>query len=58
MLLMLLCVVVSARHPQEERDRIAIRLHDLTQEQLQESGYFWVDHDRATALATLQDRAS
>ena len=58
MLLMLLRVVVSARHPQEERDRIAIRLHDLTQEQLQESGYFWVDHDRATALATLQDHAS
>ena len=58
MLLMLLRVVVSARRPQEERDRIAIFLHDLTQEQLQESGYFWVDHDRATALATLQDRAS
>ena len=58
MLLMLLRVVVSARRPQEEKDRIAIRLHDLTQEQLQESGYFWVDHDRATALATLQDRAS
>ena len=58
MLLMLLRVVLSAHHPQEERDRIAIRLHDLTQEQLQESGYFWVDHDRATALATLQDRAS
>ena len=58
MLLMLLHVVVSARRLQEERDRIAIHLHDLTQEQLQESGYFWVDHDRATALATLQDRAS
>ena len=58
MLLLLLRVVVSARHPQDEKDRIAIRMHDLTQEQLQESGYFWVDHDRAIMLATLQDRAS
>ena len=33
-------------------------MNDLTQEQLQASGYFWVDHDRAIALATLQDRAS
>ena len=53
MLLLLLCVVVSTRHPQEEKDRIVIHMHDLTQEQLQESGYFWVDHDRATVLATL-----
>ena len=34
MLLLLFRVVVSTRHPQEEKDRIAIRLHDLTQEQL------------------------
>ena len=55
---LLLCILVSARHPQDEKDRIAIRMNDLTQEQLQASGYFWVDHDRAIALATLQDRAS
>ena len=52
----LLGVVVSARHPQDEKDRVAIRMNDLTQEQLQASGYFWVDHDRVIALATLQDR--
>ena len=45
-------VVVSVRHPQDEKDWIA-RMNDLTQEQLQASGYFGVDHDRAIALATL-----
>jgi len=54
----LLGILVSARHPQDEKDMIAICMNDLTQEQLQTSGYFWVDHDRALALATLQDRAS
>ena len=49
----LLGVVVSARHPQDEKDRVAIRMSNLTQEQLQASGYFWVDHDRAIALGTL-----
>ena len=55
---LLLGVVVSARHSQDEKDQIAVRMNDLTQEQLQASGYFWVDHDRAIALAILQDRAS
>ena len=51
-------VVVSARHPRDEKDRVAVRMNELNQEQLQDSGYFWVDHDHAVALVTLQDRAS
>jgi len=43
--------------PREEKERVAVRINCLTQQDMEAGGFFWMDRDRATVLATVQDRA-
>jgi len=42
--------------PREEKERVAVWINCLTQHDLEAGGFFWMDRDRATVLATMQDR--
>src|SRR3954463_10299003 len=52
-------VVVSGANlvPREEKERVAVRINCLTQQDMEAEGFFWLDRDRAMVLATVQDRA-
>ena len=56
--LLLFCAVVAGANlaPREEKERIAVRVNCLTQQDMEAGGFFWMDRDRAMALATVQDR--
>ena len=41
--------------PREEKERVAIRMNCLTQQDLEAGGFFWMNRDRAIVLATVQD---
>lgn len=41
--------------PREEKERVAVRINWLTRQDLEAGGFFWMDRDRATVLATVQD---
>jgi len=40
----------------EEEERVTVRINCLTQQDMEAGGLFWIDRDRATVLATVQDR--
>src|SRR3954462_1949844 len=42
--------------PREEKERVAVRINCLTQQDMEVGGFFWMDRDRAMVLATVQDR--
>src|SRR3954469_18251857 len=42
--------------PREEKERVAVRMNCLAQQDLEASGFFWMDRDRAIVLAMVQDR--
>src|SRR3954468_2633288 len=42
--------------PSEEKERVAVRINCLTQQDMEAGGFFWMDRDRALVLATVQDR--
>src|SRR3954466_16160706 len=42
--------------PREEKERVAVRINCLTQQDMEDGGFFWMDRDRAMVLATVQDR--
>ena len=56
--LLLFCAVVAGANlaPREEKERIAVRVNCLTQQDMEAGGFFWMDRDRAIVLATVQDR--
>ena len=43
--------------PREEKERVAVQINCLTQQDMEAGGFFWMDHNRAMVLATVQDRA-
>src|SRR4051812_44027676 len=50
-------VVVGANLvPREEKERVAVRINCLTEEDMEDGGFFWMDRDRGMVLATVQDR--
>src|SRR3954469_10642007 len=52
-------VVVAGANlvPREEKERVAVRINCLTQQDMEAGGFFWMDRDHAMVLATVQDRA-
>ena len=42
--------------PREEKERVAVRVNCLTQQDMEAGGFFWMDRDRAMVLAMVQDR--
>ena len=42
--------------PKEEKERVVVRINCLTQQDMEAGGFFWMDHDHAMVLATVQDR--
>src|SRR3954471_8192560 len=42
--------------PREEKERVAVRVNCLTQQDMEAGGFFWMDRDRAMVLATVPDR--
>src|SRR3954467_7243948 len=42
--------------PKEEKERVAVRINCLTQQDMEAGGFFWMDRDHAMVLATVQDR--
>ena len=42
--------------PREEKERVAVRVNCLTQQNMEAGGFFWMDRYRALVLATVQDR--
>src|SRR3954469_24343835 len=51
-------VVVAGANlvPREEKERIAVRVNCLTQQDMEAGGFFWMDRDRDMVLPTVQDR--
>src|SRR3954465_11860055 len=41
--------------PREEKERVAVRINCLTQQDMEAGGFFWMDRDRAIVLATVQN---
>ena len=39
--------------PKEEKERVAVRINCLTQQDMEAGGFFWMDRDRAMVLATV-----
>src|SRR3954467_4445029 len=56
--LRLFCASVTGANlaPREEKERVAVRVNCLIQQDMEVGGFFWMDRDRAMVLATVQDR--